>query len=78
MLERYPWTRVAWRRAAKGARLYVAGQSWPMPVADARRLAGAASVDAATWAALSAAGRDCLAALVAEGHYRPADAEDAA
>lgn len=76
VLERYPWTRVAWRRAAKGARLYVAGQSWPMPVADARRLAAATTVDASTWATLSAAARDGLAALVAEGHYRPADTGD--
>ena len=76
VLERYPWTRVAWRRATKGASLYVAGQSWPVPVTDARRLAAAASVGADTWAKLSAAGRDCLAGLVAEGHYQLADAGD--
>ena len=70
LLQRYPWTRVAWRRAAKGASLYVAGQSWAMPVSDARRLAAAAWIDTAAWAALSAAGRDCVAALLAEGHYR--------
>jgi len=70
VLQRYPWTRVAWRRAARGARLYVAGQSWPLPVADARRLAAAARIDAGAWSALSAAGRDCVCALLAEGHYR--------
>ena len=70
LLQRYPWTRVAWRRAAKGARLYVAGQSWAMPVPDAKRLAAAAWIDAAAWGALSAAGHDCVAALLAEGHYR--------
>ena len=70
VLQRYPWSRVAWRRAAKGARFYVAGQAWQLPVADARRLASAARVDAGTLATLSTAGRDCLAGLLAEGHYR--------
>ena len=70
VLERYPWTRVAWRRAAKGASLYVAGQSWHMPVKDAKRLAAATQLDAGDWAALSAAGRGCLAELLAEAHYR--------
>lgn len=73
VLARYPWTRVAWRRAARGASLYVAGRSWHLPVADARRLAAASQLDAAAWSSLSAAGRDCVAALVAEGHYRLED-----
>ena len=76
LLQRYPWTRVAWRRAAKGARFYVAGQAWPLPVADAKRLAANAWVDAGTWAALSAAGRDCVAGLLAEGHYRLESPDD--
>lgn len=68
-LERYPWTRTAWRRAAKGASLYVAGHAWQLPVADAKRLAGAARLEAPDWARLSAAGRACVAGLVAQGHY---------
>ena len=70
VLARYPWTRVAWRRAARGASLYVAGQSWRLPVADAKRLAASNPLDAAGWNRLSAAGRDCVAGLIAEGHYR--------
>ncbi|MBB6599387.1 cupin domain-containing protein [Luteimonas sp. MC1825] len=69
-LVRHPWTRVAWRRAARGARLYVAGHCHALPVRDAQRLCAAAVLDAATWDALSAPGRDCVMALVAEGHYR--------
>ncbi|MBJ6984564.1 cupin domain-containing protein [Luteimonas sp. MC1750] len=75
VLARYPWTRVAWRRAAKGASLYVAGQSWRLPVADARRLAATELLDAAAWTSLSAAGRDCVAGLMAEGHYRLEDTD---
>ena len=70
LLQRYPWTRVAWRRAAKGASLYVAGQSWTMSVADARRVAAAGWIDAGAWGTLSRAGRECIAALLADGHYR--------
>lgn len=70
LLQRYPWTRVAWRRAAKGASLYVAGQAWPMSVADARRLAAASWIDAGAWDRLSRAGRECIATLLADGHYR--------
>ncbi|WP_132985430.1 JmjC domain-containing protein [Luteimonas terricola] len=78
LLHRYPWTRVAWRRAAKRASFYVAGQAWRLPVADAKRLAADAWLDAGTWAALSAAGRDCVASLLAEGHYRLESPDDEA
>jgi 50S ribosomal protein L16 3-hydroxylase len=70
LLQRDPWTRVAWRRAARGASLYVAGRAWPLSLADARRLASATWIDAGLWASLSAAGRDCVASLLADGHYR--------
>ncbi len=70
VLQRHPWTRVAWRRAKKGARLYVAGLALCLPVTDAKQLALAARLDAETWDTLSDAGRDCVAGLLAEGHYR--------
>jgi 50S ribosomal protein L16 3-hydroxylase len=70
LLQRDPWTRVAWRRAARGASLYVAGRAWQLPVADARRLASAAWIDAGSWTALSPGGQDCVASLLADGHYR--------
>jgi 50S ribosomal protein L16 3-hydroxylase len=72
-LWRHPWSRMAWRRAhAKGgaARLYVSGQEFALPARDAQALAAAAELDLAGYCALSAAGRDCVLALVAGGHYR--------
>jgi 50S ribosomal protein L16 3-hydroxylase len=73
VVERYPWTRVAWRRAARGARLYAAGGAWPMAVADARRLAAEPRVDAGAWSRLGGKGRECLAALLAGGQYQLAE-----
>ena len=78
-LVRHPWTRMAWRKAARGARLYAAGQDHVMPVRDAQRVAAADVVDGNAYAALSEAGRDVVFALLEEGHYRLAlpDEEDA-
>jgi len=78
-LQRHPWTRMAWRKAARGARLYAAGQDHVMPVRDAQRVAAADVVDGKAYAALSEAGRDVVFALLEEGHYRLAlpDEEDA-
>ncbi|MBJ6980686.1 cupin domain-containing protein [Luteimonas sp. MC1572] len=70
VLVRHPWTRVAWRRARRGASLYIAGHCHALPVRDAQRLSAAAVLDATTYAALSEAARDCVMALVTEGHYR--------
>ena len=69
-LLRHPWTRMAWRKAARGARLYAAGQDHAMPVRDAQRVAAADVVDGKAYAALSEAGRDVVFALLEEGHYR--------
>jgi 50S ribosomal protein L16 3-hydroxylase len=79
VLQRHPWTRMAWRKAARGARLYAAGQDHAMPVRDAQRVAAADVVDGKAYAALSEAGRDVVFALLEEGHYRLAlpDEEDA-
>ena len=78
-LQRHPWTRMAWRKAARGARLYAAGQDHALPVRDAQRVAAADVVDGKAYAALSEAGRDAVFALLEEGHYRLAlpDEEDA-
>jgi len=76
VLQRHPWTRMAWRRATRrsaatgGARLYAAGQSHVLPARDAARIAAADALEGATYAALSQAGRDCVYALLGQGHYR--------
>jgi 50S ribosomal protein L16 3-hydroxylase len=76
LLHRNPFSRVAWRRLDRGALLFVAGQSWRLPVADAKRLAGASSIDAGGYARLGEAGRAVLAELAAAGHYQPAGDEE--
>lgn len=69
-LQRHPWTRMAWRRSGKVARLYAAGQDVAVPVRDARMLAAADELDGERYAALSDAGRDAVVELLVEGHYR--------
>lgn len=76
-LFRHPFSRMAWRRAARGARLYVSGQAYELPVRDAQLLANAAALDAADFARLTAAGRACVAELLGAGHYQPVDDPDA-
>ena len=76
-LMRHPWTRMAWRRAARGARLYANGEALPLPLRDARRIAAAGEVDGVLYAALSQPGRDAVFDLFAAGHYElPDDAEE--
>ncbi|MCJ0824930.1 cupin domain-containing protein [Luteimonas sp. 50] len=76
-LHRHPFTRMAWRRAGRGARLYASGEELAMPLRDARRLAAAATIDGQAYAALSPAGRDAVMALYVQGHYQlPADEEE--
>ncbi|WP_064749704.1 cupin domain-containing protein [Lysobacter antibioticus] len=80
-LWRHPWSRMAWRRAHRrgaAARLYVSGQEFALPARDAQALAGAAELDAAAYTALSEAGRECVLALLAAGHYRLGLDEDEA
>lgn len=77
-LHRHPWTRMAWRRAARGACLYAAGLAHAMPVRDARTLAAAATLDGKAYAALSERGRAAVFALLEGGHYRLLGADDAA
>ncbi|HSR65999.1 MAG TPA: cupin domain-containing protein [Xanthomonadaceae bacterium] len=75
-LLRHPLSRMAWRKAARGARLYVSGRDYVLPAKDARLLAGAGEVDGRVYGALSQAGRDAVVALLGEGHYRLPDDEE--
>jgi len=68
-LHRHPMARMAWRRAARGARLYVSGQEYPVPVKDARLIANAESLDAQTLSTLSVQGSKTVQALYQDGHY---------
>ena len=71
VLERHPWTRTAWRKRAKAgqASLFIAGQVHALPVADARRLAGAEVVDGTLYEALGEDARALLLDLLVQGHY---------
>jgi 50S ribosomal protein L16 3-hydroxylase len=68
-LHRDPWTRMAWRRAKRGARLFVSGESHALPLADARRIANAEYLDGGDYAKLSITGRDLVQDLLQRGHY---------
>ena len=72
-LHRHPWTRMAWRRSGTGARLYATGREYAMPVADAQRICGQASIDQAAHDSLSDVGRDAVFALLDDGHYQVAE-----
>ena len=79
-LLRHPWSRVAWRRVhakGAGAMLYAGGCALAMPVADARRLAAAESIDGALYDTLGRAGRDAVFALLESGHYQLLQEDDA-
>ncbi len=75
-LQRHPWTRMAWRKSGRSARLYVAGQDMSLPVRDARRLAAVPAIDRATYQALSDRGRDAVIELLAAGHYQLPDVDE--
>ena len=70
MLQRHPYARMAWRRAADGGRLYVSGHDLALPVRDAQRIAGNARIDGALYASLSTAGRDALHGLLRGGVFQ--------
>ena len=67
---RNPWSRMAWARAARGATLFVSGESYRCPVAVAKLIAGSREIP----------GRDLLkhesslplfAELINHGHWSP-------
>lgn len=70
-IERDPWTRLAWHRRGRSARLYACGIAFDAPLAWARALAGnAPQIDGAALARLPFAERGIalLAALIDGGH----------
>lgn len=72
--ERDPWSRFAWRRRGRDARLYAAGNAFDAPLAWARELAGPArEFDGARFAKLPqrARGIALLAILIDAGHLHP-------
>lgn len=69
-LLRHPWTRMAWRRSGKAARLYAAGHDYNVPLRDAQRIAASDELDSSAYAALSEDGRDAVQALLGDGHYQ--------
>ena len=69
-LLRHPWSRMAWRKAAKDARLYAGAQVHGMAVRDAGALAAADAIDGALYDRLGPRGRDAVFALLEAGHYR--------
>jgi len=74
-LGRHPYSRMAWRRTECGtspdaATLYASGQDYPLPLQDARRIAGAETIDGTLLADLSEKGIDILRALYQDGHYQ--------
>lgn len=68
-LQRDPWTRMAWQRAGRGAKLFVSGESHALPQADARRIANGERLDGGDYAKLSITGRDLVQELLQHGHY---------
>jgi 50S ribosomal protein L16 3-hydroxylase len=76
-LHRHPWTRMAWRKSGRAARLYAGGQDFTLPARDARTLAAAGEIDGALYRKLSQRGRDIVFELLAAGHYQlPPDEEE--
>jgi 50S ribosomal protein L16 3-hydroxylase len=69
VLQRHPWTRMAWRKAAAGATLFAAGHDHALPVRDAQRIAAADRFDGRSYAQLSERGRDVVYELLQGGHY---------
>ncbi len=79
LLHRHPWSRLAWRRAKRGATLFCSGLEFALSAKDASRLAAAEEIDGTLYAQLSPRGREVVLELLAHGHYQRAheDAEDA-
>ncbi len=69
-LLRHPWSRMAWRKANRDARLYAGGQAHAMGIRDARALAAADAIDGPLYDRLGPRGRDAVFALLEAGHYR--------
>lgn len=74
---RYPYSRMAWRRAGDGAQLFANARLWPCAsVTDARRIAAVDLIDADWWAGLSSEGQMLVQQLADHGHFFPVEEED--
>ena len=69
-LQRHPLSRLAWRKARRGAQLFCSGLEFALPAKDARRIAAAPTLDGDDYSALGEAGRDAVMQLMAQGHYQ--------
>jgi len=70
VLQRHPFSRMAWRRCKGGATLFCSGQEFPLPIKDAQALAANETLDGGAYASLSGRGRDAAFELIALGHYQ--------
>lgn len=70
LLQRHPFSRLAWRRRAKDASLFCNGIDYVLPVRDAQALAALDALDSAVYASLSQEGRDAVMSLMSQGHYQ--------
>ena len=70
LLQRHPFSRLAWRRRDRLATLFCNGVDYVLPVRDAQALAALDALDGTVYAALSQEGRDAVIALMAQGHYQ--------
>lgn len=70
VLQRHPFSRLAWRRRSRAATLFCSGLEFALPVRDAQALAAADLLDGNDYAALSDAGRDVAMELYAQGYYQ--------
>lgn len=70
VLQRHPFSRMAWRRSGRQATLFCSGLEFSLPVKDAQRLAAAETLDGRAYAELSESGRDVAMDLHSQGHYQ--------
>lgn len=70
ILQRHPFSRMAWRRSKGGATLFCSGQEFPLPIKDAQALAANEALNNEAYASLSEHGRDATFELLALGHYQ--------
>jgi 50S ribosomal protein L16 3-hydroxylase len=76
LLQRHPFSRLAWRKSGRLATLFCSGLEFKLPVKDAQQLAAAEVLDGAIYGSLSDAGRDVAMDLFSQGHYQLLADED--
>ena len=70
ILQRHPFSRLAWRRSGRMATLFCSGLEFKLSIKDAQQLAAAENLDGGTYGSLSDAGRDVAMDLYSQGHYQ--------